>query len=255
MYPSIVNEPSPYISDRLVWTTNLHGDNLPFPLSPSADVGQLHELRRDLSAVFHDMRHMALAIEPEGQQTGIKSLSYTKADLLDFDTMRKALEYRLLMLEPDDAAADMTLADYSLEVSRLAALIYLQYAVPMRPPDRPQVQTLRIRIVERLRRREDTHAAVDTPTFQPGVLLWAQFIASKIPWDDGEEADENWMTQRVARVVRAAGIATWAEMERHLRRVCWMDLIHTPDCKRSWEMVQRINKRYWTDKLLSMEQE
>ncbi|KAL8783571.1 MAG: hypothetical protein Q9195_009353 [Heterodermia aff. obscurata] len=283
MYPSIVNEMSPHISDRLVWGPYLYGDNLPFPLSPSADLGQLHELRRDLSAVFHDMRHMALAIECEAQHPGIpwagvvqnsgasrgsqeilnhlipahgiKPLSYTKADLLDFDTIRKSLEHRLLMLEPDDVATEMTLADYPLEISRLVGLIYLQYAVPKRTPDRPLVKSLRIQIMEYLRRMEDTYATVDTATLQPGVLLWAQFIASKIPWDDGEGADEIWMTERVARVVRAAGIATWAEMERHLRRVCWMELLHTPDCKRLWERVQRINKRYWTEKLLSMQEE
>lgn len=254
MFSSIVNEPSPCISDRLAWSNYLYDDNLPFPLSPSADLGQLHGLHRDLSAVVHDMRHLTLAIESVGQQPGIKPLSYPKADLLDFDTMRKALEYRLLMLKPEDVATDMTLAHYSPEISRLAALIYLQYAVPMRTPDRQRVKSLRIQIVERLRRMEETYA-VDAEDFQPGVLLWAQFITAKIPWDDGEGVEEVWMTQRIARVVRVAGIATWAEMERRLRRVCWMELLHTPDCKRLWLSVQRINKGYWTENMLSMQQE
>ena len=251
MFSSIVNEPSPYISDRLVWSTYLYDDNLPFPLSPSADLGQLREPRRDLSAVFHDMRHLALGIEFEGKQPGIKPWSYTRSDLLDFDTMRKALEYRLRMLKPDAIATDMTLADYALEVSRLAALIYLQYAVPTRIPDRQQVQRLRIQVVERLRCMEDTYA-VDAEDVQPGVLLWSQFITAKTPWEDGEGADEIWMTERIARVVRAAGIATWAEMERQLRRVCWLGLLQTPDCQILWETVQRINECYRTENMLSM---
>ena len=254
MYSSIVNEPSPYIPDRLVWSSCRYGHIQPFPLSSSADLGQLHELRRDLSTVFNDIRHLTLAVESEGQSPGIRPSASTKADLLDFDTMRKALEYRLLMLQPDHAATDMTLADYPPEISRLAALIYLQYAVPLRVPDRPRVQRLRTQIIEHLRRMDDAYA-VDAEEFQPGALLWAQFIIAKVPWDEGEGADEIWMTHRIARVVRAAGIATWTEMEQRLRRVCWMESLHTPDCKRLWEIVQRINKRYWTEKMLSMRQE
>ena len=251
MFSSIINEASSCISDRLVWRTYLYDDNLPFPLSPSADLGQLREHRRDLSTVFHDMRHLALGIESEGQQPGIKPWSYTKSDLLDFDTMRKALEYRLRMLKPDEIATDTTLADYALEISRLAALIYLQYAVPTRIPDRQRVQRLRIQIVRRLRRMVDTYA-VDAEDSQPGVLLWSQFITAKTPWEDGEEADEIWMTERIARGVRAAGITTWVEMERQLRRVCWIGLLQTHDCKRLWETVQRINERYRTEIMLSM---
>ena len=249
MFSTIVNEPPPCISDRLFWTTCVYDDNLPYPFSPSADLGQLHELRRDLSAVFHDMRHLTLAIESDSLQHSKKSVSYPRADLLDYNTMRNALEYRLLTLKYDDVATDMKLADYSLEISRLAALIYLQYTVPKKTPDRQRVQSLRRQVLEHLRGMEETYT-VKAEDFQPGVLLWAQFITTKIPWDDGEAAEEIRMTQRIARTVRAAGIASWAEMERRLRCVCWMELLHTPDCKRLWSSVERINKSYWTENVL-----
>ena len=249
MFSTIVNELPPCISDRLFWTTNIYDDSLPYPFSPSADLGQLHELRRDLSAVFHDMRHLTLAIESDGLQHSKKSVSYPRADLLDFNTMRNALEYRLLTLKYDNVATDMTLADFSLEISRLAALIYLQYTVPRKTPDKQRVQSLRMQVLEHLRGLEETYS-VEAEDFHLGVLLWAQFIAAKIPWDDGVGAEEIWMRQRIARSVRAAGIVSWAEMERRLRCVCWMELLHTADCKRSWLSVERINKSYWTENVL-----
>ena len=250
MYPSIVNDPSPYASDRLVWSDYVYDPNLPFVLSQSADFGQFQGLHHNLSAVLHDMHHLTLAIESKSQQPGTKPLSYAKADLLDFDAMRKALEYRLLILKPDDTAAYMPLAGHPLEISRLAALIYLQYAVPMRAPNRQRLQNLREQLIQCLRRMEVTYA-VDAENSQPGVLLWAQSVATAIPWDDEEGANELWIAQRIARVVRATGIATWAEMARRPRGVCWTEFLHKADCKRIREAVQRTNKCYWCLKYLT----
>ena len=237
---------SPYYD--LTWYSNPYGEDIPHPTSTVADIGLPHRLCGDLSVVFRDMRYLSYAITFRGQLDGTLQ-SYTPLDLVDFSTTRNALEYRLLSFELLTSTSEITVADYQIEICRLAALVYVKRALPLSLTSNALVHDLKGQIMECLRGMEASCSIAAEP--QPFVLTWALFMAGILAMD---EEDGDWIAPRIARGARAAGITTWVEMESRLDKICWMDKLNTPACKSLWMRVESLDREYWAAQICSMGQ-
>lgn len=197
-----------------------------------------HQLYGKLAAVFRDMQYLTkINTVPPGTFTGV--------DYITFSRLRTSIQHRLLSLRLDKATSEMNDLDFSLDICRIAALIYIPRALHGFKPPMAVMHSLKLQLMTAFRGKEENQIA-DTEGREPGRLVWALFMGGILPLEEGEE---EWFAQRIDRRIQSTGIAKWAQMENYLKKVCWTDWLHTPSCKRLWSRVESINRECWASQV------
>ena len=203
------------------------------PSLSSPEVDSPQQILGGLSYGAHEMRLLTSAVSD-------------KDSLIDFEAITRlqaTIESRLRSLETQRRPSGLTSLDYLLEICRLAAVIYTKQAIKTDYQSRYDTQGLKARIVALVSEIERRQCSVDPDKPEPGSqeLIWALFRTGLLTVEDEEE---EWFAERIASRVRAAGIVTWKDMEKGLRRICWMSELKTNKCVSLWRRVERINEGY-----------
>lgn len=193
-----------------------------------------HQLYRKLAAIFRDMQYVT-------KVSTVPCRTFTEMDYMRFCKMRAQLQHRLLYLRLDKAASEMNDLDFHLDICRIAALIYIPRALGGFMPPVTVLQSLKLQLMTAFKEKEKNQIG-DTEGRQPGMLVWALFMGGILLLDQGEE---EWFAQRIAQRIQNTGIASWAQMESYLKKVCWRDWLHTPSCKKLWSRIESINRGCW----------
>ena len=186
-----------------------------------------YQVYGELSIAFRDIRYLTFAVTAQGQ-------SYTAMDLMTFNGIRTAVEYHLLSLKQQTHGTETTELGCQLEICRLAALIYVQLALHLFLPAYAVMRSLKRQIISSLKEREK-YSINERKASRPSLLLWALFMGGILSLD---EREEKWFAQRIAQHIRTTDIKTWAQMQRWLREVCWLDRLYTSTCKSLWQRVE-----------------
>lgn len=176
---------------------SLSRGTLPFISPIFSDLGLPSRICTELATIFHNMRYVTRSL----------SKFCTSQDLQSLNKMRTAIEQRLLSLAhfASKPTSEMTTLDYQLEICRLAALIYIGYALqPFLPSTRTSNSTLLQVLKSELVALLEQH---DKPTknghAQPSSVAWSLFISGILALDEDEEV---WFAWQIAKGAREAGI-------------------------------------------------
>ena len=180
------------------------------------------------------MRYLTQVLDNwNGSQTTLEIMSFTKT--------RTYISQRLLSLANNKQALEMTNLDYTVEICRLAALIYIKVALDTDTALCATVQSLNSQLMQLIRQGEANGTVGVGARKQPVSVGWALFVGGSLTINKEEH---EWFAQRLAKGIRASGVETWPELERRLRQICWLDKLNTSTCRSLWGRIIVIHAEY-----------
>lgn len=189
-----------------------------------------------IATSFQNMRYLTQTLDNwNGSQTTLENLSFTKT--------RTYISQRLLSLANHKQALEMTNLDYTVEICRLAALIYIKVALDTDNALCATVRSLSSQFMQLIRQGEANGTIGVGARKQPVSGTWALFVVGSLTINKEEQ---EWFAQRLAKGIRASGVETWPEMERRLRQTCWLDKLNTSTCRSLWGRIMVIHAEYWS---------
>lgn len=209
--------------------------SLPYSNPIFPECGLSTELCGEIAAAFQNMRYLSRKINNW-------DTTQTTRDIMSFSKMRTNMVDKLLSFANRKPAAEMTNLDYHIETCRLAALIYIKFALHMYFPLCAIIRSLKAQLMNIIKQGEANHTIGLGARPPPGSITWTLFICGSLSLDKDEE---EWFAVRIARGIRPSGVETWAEMEEHLGRICWLPKLNTPTCRSLWRRVGSLHAEYW----------
>lgn len=219
-------EPGPYC-------LLVRGD-LPYSDPVLSEIGLSPDFCWQVATTFQNMRYLTQTLDNwNGSQTALETMSFTKT--------RTYISQRLLSLANNKQALEMTNLDYTVEICRLAALIYIRFVLDTETALCATVRSLSSQLMQLIRKGEANGTIGVGARKQPVSGTWALFVVGSLTVN---EEEQEWFAQRLAKGIRGSGVETWPEMERRLRQICWLDKLNTSTCRNLWGRIMAIHAEY-----------
>ena len=196
---------------------------------PRLDLTEERGSQEHLATVYQQLRFLTARMLEAGSSGGAVS----ESDMIDFCNARSLVEYSLLSMA-GTTARDQGAETDSLEIQRLAALIYLNAVLRNCSPNGGLMQSLRKQLIDALQ------AAKEPALFlrlRPRTAIWIYSMGGLVSID---KADMQWFAQKIARTMADAKIESWEEAEKTHREAVCVDALKTKTWERLWEEVQAI---------------
>ena len=181
----------------------------------------------EMTTVFRNLQHLTDILRSGGP-------SVTTTGLLAFSKMRSNFEHHLLSLKLHKPKESITQAEYVLEACRLGALIYVKCVLHNFKPICAILQSLKTQLMKVLQK-----AGEDPPDPADGALTWVLLIGANLSLNAQEEL---WFAQRIVKSIKASDPKSWDVIEKHLRRILWVDSLRPAGSISLWEKVEEMHK-------------
>lgn len=209
----------------------IHNQNgLLYPHISTPNQTDFPVLMKDLPTIFRQLRHLTQQILTSS------TLSISDLGIRAFSVARSSIEHHLLSSGipiKDKSQQD----DYTYEVHRLAALIYLNLVLRDGSPVTAVIKALKTQLMATIQRVE---APTTHPLPPPQSAIWVLFMGGLCSLHSVEEV---WFAERIARVMKAVDIESWGAVKKSLMQVAWVDSLRTEVCSELWQRVVEIRSR------------
>ena len=151
-------------------------------------------------SLFADLRNLTDTVNQQNTWNGHANL--TTAELMTFSKSRTALEHRIVNMArslTEKPRAVMTQDDYTLELCRLAALVYIKVGLHMFLPFCSILRTLKGQVMQLIRDGEKYCFIGITSSTAPECMTWALLMCSLLAMTSEEE---DFFAKRIAKGTR-----------------------------------------------------
>ena len=159
------------------------------------------EIGRQFGILLADLRYLTDHVN-RAQQNMYRRSATSTVDSMTFSKVRTIVEHRILAMarSPSHKPREMmTLDDYTLDLCRLAALVYIKCGLHMYLPICTIILVLKEQLIQLVRDAE-MYCAVDLcGDGQPWYATWAMFMGSLVATTPEEEA---FFAERIAKGTR-----------------------------------------------------
>ena len=208
LFSAILAQPPSY---KPVACCNKLRENMPLRPQPP-DPPVYPELASDplileqLQSLLADLRFLTDTINKHDYGGNQYSSKLSTLDLMTFSKNRTAVEHRILNMARSASTQKprsmMTRDDYTLELCRLAALIYLKCGLHMFLPMCSILDSLKEQIMQLTLDGERYCAIGISGKVQPGCATWGLFMASLL---SSTPQEEEFFASRIAKGTRSVG--------------------------------------------------
>ena len=182
-------------------------DNLPLdtPNQPLYPVLGLSDplVSKHLHFLFNDLSFLTTTVNQQNIHYGRPK--WTTIDLMTFSKNRTVIEHRILNMARSSAQkprAVMTQDDYTLELCRLAALVFIKCGLHMFLPMSSILVAVKQQVTTLILDQEKYRADGVTGETQSGCVLWGLCVSSILAMTPEEE---DFFANRIALITRAFG--------------------------------------------------
>ena len=209
LFSAILAQPPTY---KPVACCNQLRDNMSLRTHGLSDPPAYPELASDpvvfeqLQSLLADLKYLTETINKHEYGGAQYSSKLSTLDLMTFSKNRTVVEHRILNMarspstqKPRDV---MTRDDYTLELCRLAALIYLKCGLHMFLPMCSILVSLKEQIMQLTRDGEKYRAIGISGKVQPGCATWGLFMASLL---SSSPEEEEFFASRIAKGTQSVG--------------------------------------------------
>ena len=199
-----------------------------------SELGFSTDFCREVATSFQCMRYLTQIVNNghDFQNT---------SEITPFSETRIDTVYRLLSVANTKPPLEMSNLDYQVELCRLAALTYIKAALGPSIPLCATICNLRSQLKNLVKQGEANGTVGVGARRGPTSISWALFVVGSLSL---VKEEQEWFAQRLAKGIRGSSVETWAEMEGHLRQICWLDKLNTSTCRDLWSRIMVINAEY-----------
>ena len=168
----------------------------------------------ELVNVFQDLRNITVILQTVRR--------FTIDQKIAFGNLRSCIEHRLLCLPKQCPYHGTRESECVYESTRLAALIYVNFAFRSFAPVFPFLVVLKRSLMQVFERKEEAELNIASEDdISSGTVLWIYSIGAILALSDVEK---EWFAARLARVIAAMGLESWNGCDYQLKtRFLWTD--------------------------------
>ncbi|KUJ13371.1 uncharacterized protein LY89DRAFT_721396 [Mollisia scopiformis] len=186
-----------------------------------------------LSVIFKNIRHLLALQDSFASDHGDSDRTIL------FVEKRSFIFNRLLSTQKSKSPPTEKAHTYLYEPCRIAALIFMEYALARDTPNQNMLRKLCENLQSSFRTTTKTaelQQLWDQDLSSLKVLLWVYYIGGMVAT---ESLDREWFSYRTARCMMSLGFHEWSEVESCLLELLWTDMMHDQACTGLWEQVQQ----------------